>query len=119
MSRATRAPGLLVRKHPTPAAPGYVITHEPSGRDLGLWLRLQRHAEQAAAEPGATGIDFTLPAAELRFPKWGDGPFGPVMQKWRQRQRACCEDGEHYNPHTYAMNGRCHGPLSNGHPRKS
>ena len=64
------------------------------------------------------GEDFTRTRDQLqRSPK--ALAVGAVLARWRDRHRYCCDGDEHYAPGTYAMNGRCVGPLSNGKPRRS
>jgi len=117
MPRSTRkpdVPGLAVRRHY--CGQGWEIIHEPSGATLGLWLRLRRQAEAAMSDFGGTGEDFTLTRDELqKSQKFRE--IGTVLKDWRDRQRHCCRDGEHYSVHSYAMEGRCTG--DNGAPRRS
>jgi hypothetical protein len=113
--------GLRVQRHHT--GKGWIIIHEQSGTGLGLWLRLRRHAEAARDEFAATGEDFTLTRDELMDNQLQRRPeavaVGAALGRWKDRVRYCCENGEHYDPLTYAMEGRCIGPLSNGKPRRS
>lgn len=102
---------------------GWVIQHEQSGTSLGLRLRLRRHAEAAAADLTATGEDFTLTRDQLQQRALQRRPealaVGVVLSRWKDRELHCCDLDEHYDPDTYAMNGHCMGPLSNGKPRRS
>jgi hypothetical protein len=113
--------GLRVQRHHTGKA--WIIIHEQSGTHLGLWLRLRRHAEAARDEFAATGEDFTLTRDQLMENQFQRRPeavaVGALLGRWTDRVRYCCENGEHYDPLTYAMEGRCIGPLSNGKPRRS
>jgi len=81
------------------------ITHAPSGKPVlrGGWLRQRRFAEQARADLLATGVDFTLSAAELQH----DGklrPAYPAVALWSHRARQDRIDlvtGEHYSSDTH------------------
>lgn len=117
---STTPAGLVVKRVPH-GYPGYVVVHQPSGQEAGPWLRLRRHAEAFAAELAETGADWTLAPDALRAtPEFRTGgPVGVVVTKWRNRAYHCCEGNEHYDPDTYAMAGRCMGPMSNGLPRRS
>jgi hypothetical protein len=121
MPKEPAVPGLSVEKHHS--GTGWVIIHEQSRTSFGLWLRLRRHAAAAAAEFAATGEDFTLTRDELQqnaLQRRREAlAAGTVLGRWNARQRYCCDGGEHYDPHTYAMNGRCIGPVSKGEPRRS
>lgn len=105
--------GLQVERGPGQSR-GWQVVHEQSGLSLGFSVRLRRHAEAARGELYATGVNFDRPAGELR----ADLPrVGEVSSTWKRRADQCCgDDGEHYDPYTYAMEGRCSG---GGKPRRS
>lgn len=111
---APNASGLLAERYPVDGN-GWRVVHEQSRQSLGFNVRLRRQAEDAMRDLYATGVDFTRPAGELKK----DPAFtqaARVIETWKQRARACCHDGEHYSPYTYALNGRCSG---DGKPRRS
>ena len=115
------ATGLRVEQSHT--GKGWVIRHEPSGVDCGIWLRLKRQAEDAMTELLAAGEDFTQAHPQIMDKALQHRAEAlavvAVLARWRDRAQHCCDGDEHYDPLTYAMNGRCTGPLSNGKPRRS
>ena len=110
MTAAPEVPGLTVQRHRY--GRGWGIIHQQSGLPVAayLQLRLQRHANAAAADLAATGADFTLPAAQLtKSPQWP--AVAAVISRWLLREQGCCEGDEHYSASTYMLEGLCTGPL--------
>jgi hypothetical protein len=108
--------GLIIVQHHS--GRGWEVVHELSRLPLGFTVRLRRHATAAASDLYRTGVDFTLPVAQMKAgPRWPKA--GRVSARWKQMTVTCCHGGEHYSPMTYALDGRCTGPMSNGKPRRS
>lgn len=105
----TDVPGLTVLNlTPDKSYALWYVRHDKSGMQAIPYVRLRKHAEEAAAELAATGADFTLDLDAFRLDP-ARGKYLKVVTRWHERVKECCVDGEHYSPNTWRDgDGKCH-----------